>query len=123
MKKILFTIVALLLIAGCNQDVTGPATDSGTDATRTILFTVTGSMKECVYVTHTDATGGSTIIADCMVPFSVSVEVPAGATLQVTAGKRAEDGYITVMAIEDGMVLGYDTALEGDTEAQWREGM
>ena len=99
----------------------GSAMEPETDThTRTLTFVLTGSMRECDYFSHTNETGGSNIIDNCMVPFHVTVEVPEFVSVHVTAGKKPE-GNLTVMVIEDGTVIGYDIAGEGDTEAQWIE--
>jgi len=113
-------VLLLTAALACGNAITEPETE--TDATRTILFTVTGSMRECGYVIYPASDTTSAIIPDCMVPFSVTVELSEGAPVHITAGKRTEDGTITVMVIEDGAVIGYDVAYEGDTEAQWIEG-
>ena len=118
MKYAILTLVSLMLFGACSESVTG--VENGT--ARGILFTVTGSMKLCDYVSYTDSDSTSVIIDDCMVPFSVAVNIPADATIQITAGKRTDEGTITVMAIEDGVVFGYDTALGDDNMAWWMEG-
>jgi hypothetical protein len=119
MRYAILLLTVLIMTLACTQDVAG--IDSSKDTARTILFTVTGSMGECLYVTYTNAEGGSTIIDNCMVPFSVAVDVPATSTIQITAGKRP-DGNITVCVIENSAIIGYNIAKGEDMEAQWIEG-
>lgn len=122
MKKTLIIIIAVLALAGCQYNATGPESINGLDSgTREILFTVTGSMKECAFVSYTNSDSTSVVITNCMVPFSASVTLPAGTMVHVTATKRTPDGSLTVMAFEDGESIGYDVALNGDMEAQWIE--
>ena len=121
MKQLLI-IVALALMA-CGA-VTGPEMDANVqvDATRTVMFMVTGSMRECGYFSYTDGSGNGQIIENCMVPFYVTVEMAEGTQIQVTAGKHGTEGNLTVCAIENHAIIGTDTAYEGDQEAQWIEG-
>jgi len=119
MKKLLF-VIAIMLTVACANEVTGIESDTGTDSgTREILFIVTGSMSECLYVSYTDSDSSSVIISNCMVPFSVTVLMSEHGSASITAEKKS--GTMTVMAFEDGESIGYDVALEHDDVAWWGE--
>ena len=122
MKKTLIMVAAVLAIAGCQYNATGPEAANDFDSgTRDILFTVTGSMRECAFVSYTNSDSTSVVITNCMVPFSASVTIPAGTMVHITATKRTPEGNLTVIAFENGESIGYDVALDGDMEAQWIE--
>jgi hypothetical protein len=108
-----------LIVASCS-DVTGV---DGSISTRTVTYVMTGPMRTVQAFGY--YTGGDTspVIEDCMVPFHVTVEfVPDEHPVAMWATKHTPDGHLTLMAIEDGVVIGYAEALDGELQAMWIEG-
>ena len=117
MKKTLFATLALLLIAGCTQEVTG--LDRPTE-TRTITFEFTGTARFVQYAEWRVKDGISQYYLNKELPFTVEVPVDA-AQLCVYLSKYSKDREASVAVYENGIYLGGCTCGEGEIDAMWIE--
>ena len=113
MERILFVLVALLALAGCEpvyEWEPTPTDSTPTDYSRAVVYEVTGSASLIFCITIENQDGGTSQYTDIVPPWTMNLSMYSGDFVYVSAQNGTDTGTVTATIYVDGAVFKTSTS-------------